>query len=485
MERILGVDQEIVFQPAWVQADLIRSKQLSPVALARACLDQIRRSDDVLKAWISLDEERALRQAALAEHEIQNGGWRGPLHGLVFGVKDQMHAKGFPTTLGTKVLTPEEMSPPCTATVIEKLEQAGAILLGKQNLHEFGKGGTIDFPYGQPKNPWNPAYNASSTSTGSGIATAAGHCSFSIGEDTGGSIRGPSSVNGICGIRPTFGRVSRHGAVMAAYTSDTIGPMARSVKDLAMILRVISGHDAKDALSATEPVPAFDDELQGTSENLTGIRIGVVEEIVNSSVHPDVMSAFDEAIQTLEKLGATVQRISLPLAKWAVPLQMLTADCDVAAWFMGTYLKGRYAQFDVGTRTRLVASSLIPASVYSRAMRARRIVRRQLLDSFNEVDVLVTPTNVTPPKKIEDAQERVGEESDMVPRLIQRRISLYPFSLSNVPAMSIPMGFSKNHLPLALQIAAKPFDESMVFRVGHAYQQATNWHQQHPPVKWS
>lgn len=473
---------EVIFEPAWAQSDLIKRRKLSPVALTRACLDQIDSSDSALRAWISVDGDRAMHLAEVAEKEIKAGRWRGPLHGLPFGVKDQMHAVGFATSLGTRVLDPEEMVPPCTATVIERLETAGAILLGKQNLHEFGKGGTLNFPYGQPRNPWNTDYNASSTSTGSGIATAAGHCSFSIGEDTGGSIRGPSSVNGVCGIRPTFGRVSRHGAVMAAYTSDTIGPMARSVKDLAMILRAIAGHDPKDPLSARELVPIFDEELNHISRDLKGVKVGVVEEIANPSVHPEVMASFEAAIQTLEGLGAIVQRVSLPLAKWAVPLQMLTADCDVAAWFKGTYLKDRYARFDVGTRTRLVASSLIPASVYSRAMRARRIVRRQLLDTFQRVDVLITPTNVTPPKKIEDAQERVGEEADMVPRLIQRRISLYPFSLSNVPAMSIPMGFSKDRLPLALQIAAKPFGESMVFRVGQAFQSVTDWHRHHPSI---
>ena len=475
-------DNQVIFKPAWAQANLIRAGQLSPVALIRASLDQIESTDSTLRAWISVDKDRAMHLAEVAEKEIRAGGWRGPLHGLPFGVKDQMHAIGFPTTLGTRVLDPEEMAPPYTATVIDRLEDAGAILLGKQNLHEFGKGGTINFPYGQPRNPWNTDYNASSTSTGSGIATAAGHCSFSIGEDTGGSIRGPSSVNGVCGIRPTFGRVSRHGAVMAAYTSDTIGPMARSVKDLAMVLRAIAGHDPKDPLSAREPVPIFDEELGDATQDLEGVKVGVVEEIANPSVHPEVAASFEAAIRTLEGLGATVRPVSLPLAKWAVPLQMLTADCDVAAWFKGKYLKDRYFRFDVGTRTRLVASSLIPASVYSRAMRARRIVRRQLLDAFQHVDVLITPTNVTPPKKIEDAQERVGDEADMVPRLIQRRISLYPFSLSNVPAMSIPMGFSKDRLPLALQIAAKPFAESTVFRVGQAFQSVTDWHRQHPSI---
>jgi len=271
---------------------------------------------------------------------------------------------------------------------------------------------------------------------------------------------------------------------MAAYTSDTIGPLARTVLDLASVLQVIAGHDPNDPLCSTRPVPNYRAELHNVPEGLKGMKLAVVKEIARfDGVHTEVSTAFERAVDQLRDLGAEVHEVSLPWAKWAVPLQMLTADADVAAWFQGNYLKDRYERFGQGTRTRLVASSLIPASVYSRAMRARRLVRQQVLDAFNHFDALLTPTNITPPKKIEDAQERVDSPEDMVPRLIQRRISLYPFSLSNVPAMSVPMGFSDKGLPLALQIAARPFGESTVFRVGHAYQMATPWHEQHPDLK--
>ena len=481
---ILAADQDFLFFPLAKQADLIRTKQLSPVELVEASLRRIEQTDPTLCAWISVGADQALDNARQSEREILNGQNRGPLHGIPFGVKDQMHALGFKTTMGTRVLDEHEMVPPFTATAIDRLTAAGAIFLGKQNLHEFGKGGTIHFPYGQPKNPWNIAYNASSTSTGSGIATAAGQCSFSLGEDTGGSIRGPASVNGVCGLRPTYGRVSRHGGVMAAYTSDTIGPLARTVLDLASVLQVIAGHDPHDPLCSTRPVPDYRTELLNAGQGLKGMKLAVVKEIARfDGVHAEVSTAFEQAVNTFRELGAEVHEVSLPWAKWAVPLQMLTADADVAAWFQGNYLKDRYERFDQGTRTRLIASSLIPASVYSRAMRARRLVRQQVLDAFKHFDALLTPTNITPPKKIEDAQERVDSPEDMVPRLIQRRISLYPFSLSNVPAMSVPMGLSEKGLPLALQIAARPFGESTVFRVGHAFQQATRWHDAHPNLQ--
>ena len=469
---------ELVFMSCAEQSRLIGLGELSPVDLVRASLDRIDRYDSVLNAWINVDGERALENARTAEAEIVAGRYRGGLHGLPYGVKDQMHALGFPTTLGTRVLNQAEMTATCDATVIRRLASAGAILLGKQNMHEWGKGGTINFPYGQPRNPWNPLYDASSSSTGSGIATAAGQCSFSVGEDTGGSVRGPASCNGVAGLRPTFGRISRHGGVMAGYTSDTFGPLARSVEDIAMIMEVIGGHDPDDLLSSPRPVPRYSDLLVG---DLRGMKLAVVREIAyGQGVDPQVIDAFETAIGVLRERGATVEEISLPWAKWAVPLQMLSTDADVASWFLATTLRDRYDRFDVGTRTRLAAAALIPATVYNRAMRARTLVRAQVLDAMRRYDALVTPTNVTPPKLIDQAREKIDKQGDVMPRLIQRRIAHYPFSLANVPALSIPAGFSKAGLPLALQIASRPFGEATVFKVGHAFQQATHWHECHP-----
>jgi aspartyl-tRNA(Asn)/glutamyl-tRNA(Gln) amidotransferase subunit A len=248
------MSESIVALTGTDQAALIRSREISPVELTRACLAQIEKWDGILRAWTNVDADAALTAARTAEQEIMRGDYRGALHGLPFGVKDQIHALGFPTTLGSRVLNEEEMQPPHDATVVARLREAGAILLGKQNLHEFGRGGTIDFPYGQPRNPWNPAYSASSSSTGSGIAPAANMCTFAIGEDTGGSIRGPASFNGVVGVRPTMGRVSRHGGVMYGYTCDTIGPLARSVRDTATVMEVMAGFDIKDQLTSRRPV---------------------------------------------------------------------------------------------------------------------------------------------------------------------------------------------------------------------------------------
>jgi aspartyl-tRNA(Asn)/glutamyl-tRNA(Gln) amidotransferase subunit A len=475
------VSQDLVNMSAAQQSAAIKKREISPVDLVRASLDRIERYDGKLRAWISVDAERAMRLAKQAEDEIVHGHYRGPMHGLPYGVKDQMHALGFKTSLGTRVLDESEMGAPYDATLVKRLSDAGAILLGKQNLHEWGKGGTIDFPYGQPRNPWNPAHDASSSSTGSGIAPAAGMCSFSIGEDTGGSVRGPASCNGVVGLRPTFGRVSRHGGVMAGYTSDTFGPLARTVTDIALVMQAISGHDPADVLSSPRPVPDFTRDL---SSDLKGMKLGIVREIAYSEwTHPEVLAAFEAALDVLRQRGAVIEEISLPLVKWAVPLQMLTTDADVASWFLANYLRDRYDRFDEGTRSRLVTSCLIPAATYSRAMRARTVVRAQVLEAMRKYDALLTPTNLTPPRLIEEAQENVSDSGDVLPKLIKRRIAHYPFSLSNVPALSVPCGFSKAGLPLALQIASRPFGEPTAFKVAHAYEQATEWHKRHPDLE--
>jgi aspartyl-tRNA(Asn)/glutamyl-tRNA(Gln) amidotransferase subunit A len=475
------MSENIASLSASEQAELIRTRQVSPVELMRACLSRIDSWNGRLHAWITVDPEAALAAARTAEQEITQGQYKGPLHGLPFGVKDQMHALGFPTTLGTRVLKEHEMKPPCDSAVVERLRAAGAILVGKQNLHEFGKGGALEFPYGNPCNPWNPLYSASSSSTGSGSATAANMCSFSIGEDTGGSIRGPAACNGVVGLRPTFGRVSRFGAPMSGYNADTLGPLARSVRDVATVMEVIAGPDARDPLCAPRPADAYTVAL---GRPIAGLKLGIVREIAsNTGIDADVKAAFDAALEVLRSLGAEIVEVSLPLAMYAVPLQLLTVDADVAALHLAKYLRERYDLYDVGTRTRLAAASLIPATVYNRAMRARVIVRRQILDAFRGVDALISPTTLTPPKLTEQMEERVDASDDSVRRLMERRIGLYPFSLANVPAMSVPMGFSRLQLPLALQIAAKPFAESMVFQIGDAYEHATEWHRMQPDLE--
>ena len=459
------------------QAELIRSRALSPVDLVRAYLERIARYDDVLRAYITVCADQALAAAAQAEREIASGGYRGPLHGIPFGVKDQLCTRGIRTTVGSKIMA--DYVPDFDATVIACLKHAGAILIGKENLHEFGKGGTNFFPYGQPRNPWDPARNPGSSSSGSGIAPAAGFCSGSLGEDTGGSVRGPAAACGAVGLRPTYGRVSRHGGVMYGWTADTIGPITRTVADNALFLRAIAGFDENDPLSSNRAVPDYEANLDA---GVRGLRLAVVEEMAwPEGVHPEVREAFDAALAVLKDLGAHVSVVSLPWAKHAIPLNMMTSDADVASMFL-PLLRSRWNDFDVGTRTRMTTAALVPAAIYSRAMRARAVVRGQILDALKAHDALLCPTSLRPPALIDDARENVESKADIAQRLILRRISTHPFGTANVPTLALPMGFTRDDLPLSLQIAGRPFAEETVYRIGHAYERATQWHTRHPQL---
>ncbi|MCC7487321.1 MAG: amidase [Burkholderiales bacterium] len=471
--------EELLLLGACEQARLIETRAISPLELVRGALDRIERYDGRLRAYITLCAEQALAQARAAEAEISAGRYRGPLHGLPFGVKDQLHAAGVRTTLGSRATGAGVEGD--EACCIARLKRAGAILLGKENLHEFGKGGTQDFPFGQPRNPWNPNYTPAGSSSGSGIAPAAGFSSFSLGEDTGGSVRSPAAADGIVGLRPTFGRVSRHGGVMYGWTADTIGPLARRVEDVALVLGAIAGHDPSDPLSTDAPIPDYRAAL---TPSLHGLRLGVVREMAfPPGVHPDVRAALERALEVLRRLGAQIEEVSAPLAQYAVPLQLLTSDVDIAAMMLEKWLRPHWQALDVGTRQRLGAAALVPAAVYARANRARVLVRREVLAACARHDALLAPTSLNPPGPIDAVRETVTSRQDMQQKVILRRIGTYPFSMANVPALAGPMGFSQAGLPLSLQIAAKPFAETTVLRVAHAYECYTEWHTRHPDLE--
>ena len=472
-------DSQLAYLSIAEQSELIRKKALSPVELVDACLRRIERWDGILHSWITVCADRARREARAAEAEIAKGRYRGPLHGIPFGAKDQITTGDVPTTMAS-IIQPD-FGEGMTATAVQRLADAGAILLGKNNLHEFGKGSSVNFHFGEPKNPWNPAYEPSHSSTGSGVSVAAGLVPLSLGEDTGGSIRGPAWANGVVGTRPTFGRVSRYGGIMYAWTQDTIGPVTRTVADNALVLQTIAGHDARDPLSSARPVPDYARQL---TPGLKGVKLGLVREMsVGQTLHPDVDAMLKVALGVLKSLGATVEEVSLPRAKYAVPLQFLTSDPDVAAVFVRKWLRQHWDKFDVGTRTRIAAAALVPATIHARAMRARVLVRNEILSAFSRFDALIALMNFVPPLKLEDSVEKIGSKEDVAARMFKsRRMCTYPFSVANVPAMSVPSGFTAENVPMSIQVAAKPFDEATMYRVAHAYEQATEWHRRHPDL---
>lgn len=469
----------IAFMSVAEQGRLIKSQKISPVDLVEMYLERIERWNPILHAWTSICEDLALEQARRAESEISKGNYRGPLHGIPFGVKDQMKTKGVPTTLAS--IIKKDFGSDEDATVVGRLKEAGAILLGKQNLHEFGKGGANTFHFGEPRNPWNPGHTPASSSSGSGIAPAAGLCSFSIGEDTGGSVRGPAWASGLAGIRPTFGRVSRYGGFMYAYTQDTFGPLTRTVEDNALVLSVIAGHDPKDPLTGSEAVPDYAASL---NSDLSGVRIGIVRELSRDlELHPDVQTAFDTALQILVGHGAVIQDVSLPWAKYCVPLQMLTSDAEVASMLIRTALRDHWDKVDDGIRSRVAAAALVPATFYTRAMRARVLVRGQLLKQFKSCDILLGLSHVVPPEPIRDTRSNLSRPEDFSKKVAHvRRMLSYPFNIANVPAINVPCGFSSG-LPMGFQVAAKPYGEAMLYKVAHAYEQEARWYERHPDLE--
>jgi len=428
-----------------------------------------------LNAVITLNP-RAREKARALDAERRANGSRSPLHGIPIGIKDQVYTKGILTTGGSTIL--KDFVPSEDATVVTKLNEAGAVLLGKLNMSEFAMGDAFEHPYGRPHNPWDLSRNAGTSSSGSSAATAAFLCATSLGEDTGGSIRGPASFCGLVGIRPSWGRVSRHGVLGASWSMDQVGPISRTVSDCAITLAAIAGHDPKDGYSWDVPVP---DYLAALSGGVQGLKIGVItERVQGDAVDPQVRDLVVKAIAQLGELGAIVSDIDIPLIAQSATISTAVTYGDVS----GVHREGidkRLKEYDYNLQLRLLAGAILPAQAHQKAVRLRHMLRQQILDALDQVDVLVMPTSSIPASPL---PEKAGVESKeaFMEMLGGRRSFTAPFNLASVPALSINCGFTSEDLPVGLQIAGKPFDESTVFRVAYAYEQATDWHTRRPPV---
>jgi aspartyl-tRNA(Asn)/glutamyl-tRNA(Gln) amidotransferase subunit A len=471
--------EELAFRDATELAALVRDKQVSPVELVRLYLERIERLDGRLRAYIAVDGGGALEAARRAEAAVMAGGVLGPLHGVPFAVKDQFDTRGLPTTMGSRVLG--DAAPAGEdATVVARLRAAGGLLLGKLNLTEFALGGTREFPFGQPRNPWNPDHDPGGSSSGSGIATAAALCGFALGEDTGGSVRSPAGWCGTVGVRPTWGRVSRHGVFPLAWSLDTAGPLSRSVRDSALVLSIIAGRDDREPLTSRRPVPDYAGAL---SAGVPGLRLGVVRELtVAPETQAEVRTAVEAAAAQLGALGATVEEVSLPWLPLAGAVFMTLADSE-GAGLHARWLRERPGDYDAGTRRRLAAAGLLPAGLYHQAQRARALIRRQVLGALGRHDALLAPMAHTAAPPIAAGQAPITSKADVGPRFFTRRSYASPASLAGVPALSVPCGFTAAGLPIGLQVIGRPFEEATILRVAHAWEQATAWHRRRPPVQ--
>ena len=455
---------------------LISQKEISPVDVTRAYLDRIDTLDERLGAFITVLADEAMNQAKEAERQISGGSYRGPLHGIPVAIKDIIHTKGVLTSAGSKVLA--DHIPTENSTIVERLNDAGAVLLGKLNLSEFAIGGTIDHPYGTPRNPWNTEHTAGGSSSGSGIAVAGGLCAGALGSDTGGSVRGPSSFCGIVGIRPTYGRVTRHRVVPMSWSMDTVGPMTRTVEDCAIFLGAIAGHDPRDPTSSVEPVPDYVDSLE---ESIAGLRIGLPREMFDfDGLDSQTRDAVLKATGVLEEFGATTEEMSIPTSVHSGAVFVSIADV-AAATFHADWLRAKGDEYDLNTRTRLESASLAPATAYIKAQRARALIHRELMDALDRYDVIILPGGTSHAPTINSSTGSPGGyyqgKSDM-----DRRRYASPAALAGLPALSVPCGFSDTGLPLGMQIIGKPFAEATLFRVGRIYERTAGWHEAHPDL---
>ena len=455
-------------------SELMREKRISPVELTQAYLDRIDTLDDRLGAYISVMRESALGQARQAERAIQAGGPLGSLHGIPVAIKDIIDVAGVLTTAGSRVLADNVADQ--DSTIVERLNRAGAVLLGKLNLSEFAIGGTIDHPHGTPRNPWNTDHSAGGSSSGSGVAVAAGLCAGALGSDTGGSIRGPASFCGIVGIRPTYGRVTRHAVAPMCWSMDTVGPMTRSVEDCAIMLAAIAGGDERDPTSSRQPVP---DYLDGIEDGAHGLRVGLPQEMFEyESLDEEIRDAALKAVSVLEEMGAFSAEMSLPASAHSGAVFVASADVDAAS-FHEPWLKSRPDDYDWNTRTRLESATLIPSRAYIKAQRGRTLIRRELLEALEHYDVIVTPTGPVTAPSIAASTGSPGGYYQGRSDLGRRRYTS-PAALAGLPALSLPCGFSRSGLPIGLQIIGRPFDEATVFRAARAYERVTDWHTMNP-----
>lgn len=451
-------------------SELIRKRKLSPVELTESCLQRIASLDARLKAFITVTAEEARTSARQAAAAVTAGNYRGPLHGVPVALKDLFDTAGTRTTAGSAILA--EHLPAQDAEATARLKAAGAVILGKLNLHEFAFGATgVNPHYGVCRNPWDGDRICGGSSSGSAAAVAAGMSMATLGTDTGGSIRIPASLCGVTGLKPTFGRVSRRGVVPLSWSLDHVGPLTRSAADAALVLKAIAGHDDADESSSAEPVPDYQKELEYPP--VKRLRLGVPSSFFFDNVDAEVLAAVRKAIAQLEGLGMQVSEVDLPhveRAPHAVNAIMLTE----ALAYHQRWLAQRPDDYGEDVRGRLDMGVMYPAVVYVQAQRLRSFIVREWREKvFDRVDVLAVPTTPIPAPGV--------DEGDFQATLQLIRFT-NPFNLLGVPAISVPCGFTQGGLPIGLQLASRWFEEGTLLRAAHAYQRATDWHRRAPPL---
>jgi aspartyl-tRNA(Asn)/glutamyl-tRNA(Gln) amidotransferase subunit A len=449
-------------------AALIGKRELSPVELVESRLDRIERLDPTLHCFIRIMGEEARAAARTAEAEIMAGRSRGPLHGIPIALKDIYETKGVPTTAHSKVLI--DHVPRQDATSVRLLTEAGAIVLGKLATHEFAFGGpSFDLPWPPPRNPWDISRFTGGSSSGTGAAVAAGLILGGTGSDTGGSIRGPAAFCGLAGLKPSYGRVSRTGILPLGFSLDHAGPMAWTAEDCALMLQAMAGYDAADPASAHRPVPDYREALSG---EVRGLRIGLISHFYESDNPADeaTRQRIAAAVRVFEDLGCSVRELRLsPLADWAA--------CGIVIMLAEGFaiheatLRQRFTDYGEAFRDRMALAALITGADYVQAVRLRRELVAELAAAMTDLDLVMTAAAPSEAPTFETVSKFA---------LFERPSLTMPFNVTGSPAMSVCCGYTPTNLPLAFQLAGKPFDEATVLKVAHAYERATSWRSVRP-----
>jgi aspartyl-tRNA(Asn)/glutamyl-tRNA(Gln) amidotransferase subunit A len=448
-------------------AELVRTKKVSPVELTKACLARIEVLNPALNCFITITADSALERARAAETEVMGGKWRGPLHGIPIALKDLFDTAGVKTTAGSGVF--KDRIPTEDAEVVRRLKNAGAVLLGKTNMQEFAFGGSSLVSYfGAVHNPWEPNHIAGGSSGGSAAAVAAGLCYGALGSDTAASVRVPAAHCGIVGLKPTYGLVSIRGVIPLSWSLDHVGPMARTVADTAVLLQAIAGYDPEDITSEEMKVP---DYAQTLRTSVAPVRIGAPREFFFADLDPDIDAAMTEALSVLGKLTAGIRNVALQ-ASTMEALRNVVRAAEAFAYHRD-FIAKTPELYQLATLERIKLGADVTTPAYILARRELAQLRRTAGKVFESVDALITPTLRIPPLAISDPR------ADDIPPIVH---NTSPFNVYGWPAISIPCGFTKEGLPIGLQIVGPHGGESLVFQLAHAYEQATEWHKRRPTI---
>ncbi|MBI3609665.1 MAG: Asp-tRNA(Asn)/Glu-tRNA(Gln) amidotransferase subunit GatA [Nitrospirae bacterium] len=472
----------------------LKNHKTTSRALTRLILDRIKSVEPKIHAYTTVTPEAAMAQAEAADQWLQSGRPAHPLTGIPIALKDNLCTQGIRTTCSSKIL--ENFIPPYNATVVRRLNEAGAVFIGKTNMDEFAMGSsTENSAFGLTANPWDVSRIPGGSSGGSAAAVAADACISALGSDTGGSIRQPAAMCGVVGLKPTYGRVSRYGLVAFASSLDQIGPIAKNVTDCALMMNAISGHDSYDSTSAEIPVPDF---ARALDRNLTGMRIGIPKEYFIDGMDSEVLHAVKEAIRVMEKLGAKTQDVFLPHTEYAIATYYILATAEASsnlARYDGVkyghrakptkdllemYMKTRQDGFGPEVKRRIMLGTYALSSgyydaYYRKAQCVRTLIKSDFDEAFKQVDLIVTPTAPT-------AAFKIGEKTQDPLQMYLSDIFTISVNIAGIPALSMPCGFTKAGLPIGLQIMGRPFAEETILHAAYAFEQATEWHKRKPNI---